>query len=157
MPHVLLLAGLMLLITPDLPAQETGPWGSAREVEKAYAPAKVVYDLSSGSAAHLTDILDRVSLLSTLYGADPFDASIVIVVHGDAIPRFTTGAYADNRDLMQRAQSLTVGNVIEFRMCRASARSMGIAPTDVHGFVTMVPMADAEIAQLHRNGYVYMK
>ncbi|MCK9532376.1 MAG: DsrE family protein [Gammaproteobacteria bacterium] len=158
MLHVLFISVLMLT-APNLQAQEreNARWGFAREVERTYTPSKVVYDLSSGSVDQLADILDRASFLSTVYEADPFEASIVIVIHGSAIPFFTTGAYPTYRELMERAQSLTVGNIVEFRMCRASAKSMGVASTDVHGFVTMVPMADAEIVELNRDGYVYMK
>lgn len=30
-------------------------------------------------------------------------------------------------------------------------------PSDVHGFVQMVPMADAEIVRLQKEGYAYMR
>lgn len=59
---------------------------------------------------------------------------------------------------MQRAQSLTVGTSVEFRMCRAAARLMRYQPEDVHGFVSMVPMADAEIVRLQQEeGYAYLR
>ncbi|HSH31022.1 MAG TPA: hypothetical protein VK971_14035, partial [Thiohalobacter sp.] len=62
------------------------------------------------------------------------------------------------RELMRRAQSLTVGGIIEFRMCRAAARGYGYVPKDIHGFVKMVPMADAEIVRLQQEeGYAYMR
>jgi intracellular sulfur oxidation DsrE/DsrF family protein len=57
---------------------------------------------------------------------------------------------------MHRAQSLTVGTTIEFRMCRTAARLLNYTPDDIHGFVKMVPMADAEIVRLQHAGYAYM-
>jgi hypothetical protein len=43
-------------------------------------------------------------------------------------------------------------------MCILAARAHGYAPEDIHGFVRMVPMADAEIVQLQREqGYAYMR
>ena len=48
---------------------------------------------------------------------------------------------------MIRAQSLSVANVVEFRMCKASAHMQGLAPKDIHGFVKMVPMVDAGIVR----------
>ena len=72
---------------------------------------------------------------------------IVIVLHGDEIGFFATRNYAKYKDLMARAQSLTVGGIIDIRMCRVAARRRGLEPQDIHGFVTMVPMADAEIMQ----------
>jgi len=57
------------------------------------------------------------------------------------------------RAIMGRAQSLTVGTSIEFRMCRAAARQLNYEENDIHGFVKMVPMADAEIVRLQHEGY----
>jgi intracellular sulfur oxidation DsrE/DsrF family protein len=58
---------------------------------------------------------------------------------------------------VKRAQSLTVGGVIEIRMCRAAAKRRGLMADDIHGFISMVPMADAEIVKLQSEGYAYMQ
>jgi len=139
-------------------ANDGAPWGSATEIEQTYRGQKVVFDTTSGSLAGLTSVLDRASLISVLNGADPLDNKIVIVLHGGAIPFFAIGNYANNKDLMHRAQSLSVGEVVEFRMCRAAARLQGFKPEDIHGFVRMVPMADAEIVRLQQEeGFAYMR
>lgn len=90
-------------------ANDGAPWGSATEIRQAYRGQKVVFDTTSGSLAGLTSVLDRASLISVLNGADPLDHKIVIVLHGGAIPFFAIGNYAKNKDLMHRAQSLSVG------------------------------------------------
>jgi intracellular sulfur oxidation DsrE/DsrF family protein len=137
---------------------DDAPWGSAKASGLHYQPQKVVYDLSSGNESALVSVLDRVSYLSTLYGNDPFDMSVVVMVHGNTIPFFASKHFEKYQKLMQRAHSLTVGTAIEFRMCQASARLQGLNPADIHGFVTMVPMADAEIIRLQREeGYAYMQ
>jgi intracellular sulfur oxidation DsrE/DsrF family protein len=121
-----------------------------------YLPSKAVYDVSTASPEELNRLLDRVSLLQIMYGNDPFDASIVLVVHEGAIPLF---ARADHKlaQLMQRAASLTAAEIIEFRLCGASARLQGFGDKDFHGFVTLIPMADAEIVQLQQDGYAYLR
>ena len=92
----------------------------------------------------------------TVQGA--FDASIVMVLHGDEIPFFAVKNSAKYHDLMQRAQSLTVGGIIEFRMCKVAAKGHGFVPEDINGFVKVVPMADAEIVRLQQEeGYAYMR
>ena len=58
---------------------------------------------------------------------------------------------------MKQAYSQTLNGTIEFRMCHASARLRGFEAKDIHGFVTMVPMADAEIVRLQNAGYAYMR
>jgi len=138
-------------------AGQEAPWGSASSVNTLYKPEKVLYDLTSGSTDALSSILDRAGYLFKLYGSDTFESSIVIVVHGDAIPFFAIEEFEKYRDLMNRAQSLTVGTSIEFRMCSAAAKLLNLEAKDIHGFVQMVPMADAEIIRLQHDGYAYMQ
>lgn len=137
--------------------EAAAPWGEARVVEKTYSKQKVVYDVAVKSVAQLENVLDRASYLSILNEADPFDSKIVIVLHGDEIGFFAIRNFARYGDLMKRAQSLTVGGIIDIRMCRVAARRRGFEPADIHGFVTMVPMADAEIIDLQKQGFAYMQ
>lgn len=155
---ILLLAGV-LCVPPALAAEEpqSAPWGSAQELAIEYKPQKVLYDLFSGNIATVRSVIDRVSFLNNIYHSDPFASSIVIVIHGSAVPFFATGNYPRFNELMQRAQSLTVGTNVEFRMCRQAARLLNYSAKDIHGFVKMVPMADAEIVRLqNEEGYAYM-
>ncbi len=138
-------------------AEDNRPWGTAELTEKDYAPTKVVYDVAAVDAEALNSIIGRVSHLNNEYAGDVFDAHIVVVLHGDEIPLFTTEKYEENKELMERAQSLTVAGNVEYRMCAAAAALHDVEPEDVHGFVNVVPMADAEIIELQHEGYVYMK
>lgn len=134
------------------------PWGQATALEYTYAPQKVVYDTAARDEAHFEGVLDRVSFLNLQYGADPFDASIIVVLHGAELDYFARGNYARYANLMQRAHSLTQSGPIEFRICEAAARGRGYAPDDFHGFVQVIPMADAEIIRLQQEeGYAYMR
>ncbi len=150
--------GALLLLAPlGVAAQATAPWGGAEEIERSYAPAKVVYDVDAADAAALARVLDRVSYLNKVWEADPFASSIVVVVHGGAIPLFGIRDFERYRTVMERAQSLTKSGPIEFRVCRADAAMRGYLPSDIHGFAQMVPMADAEIVRLQNEGYAYMR
>ena len=132
-------------------------WGTAKTDEVVHKPAKALYDVVTGRPSSLANILDRLSMLQNLYGADPFDASIVVILHGSAIPVFAVKNTQKHENLMVRAASLTQSGVVQFRMCAASAKMQGFSAKDVHGFVTMVPMADAEIIRLQHEGYAYMR
>ena len=139
-------------------AADEAPFGKATVEEKKYAPQKVIYDVAVADADTFTRVLDRVSYLNNLYHADPFAASIVLVLHGDEIPFFAISNYDKYQALMQRAKSLTLAGPIEFRMCRVAAREHGFEPEQIHGFVKIVPMADAEIVHLQQvEGYAYMR
>lgn len=150
---------IALTLVTSLPgfAATPAPWGSAPDSEIQYSKQKVVYDTAVSSVAALNSVLDRASYLSALNGADPFDNKIVIVLHGAEIPFFAIKNIEKYKDLMTRAQSLTVGGIIEFRMCKVAAKSRGFEPKDIHGFVSMVPMGDAEIIRLQHEGYGYMR
>ena len=153
-----LLGALALLAITFGVAAEDAPWGTAKIKETQYSPQKVVYDVSVGSERAFANVLDRVSYLSQLYQADPFESSIVLVLHGDEINFFARKHFKRYEALMRRAQSLTVGTTIEFRMCKIAARAHGYEPDDIQGFVTMVPMADAEIVRLQtEQGYAYTR
>jgi uncharacterized protein len=156
---VLLLLPLAVLLNAGCAiAVDSAPWGGATEIRQTYSGQKVVYDARSGSVAELTSVLDRAGYLSRLNAANLFDTKIVIVLHGDTVPFFAIRNYAEHKALMQRAQSLSLGDVVEFRMCMAAARLQGFKPEDIHGFVKMVPMADAEIVRLQQEeGFAYMR
>ena len=154
-----LFASLLPLWWPTVAAsgEAAVPWGSAHVVENTYSKQRVVYDVAVKTVAQLENVLDRASYLSALNDADPFDSKVVIVLHGDEINFFAIRNLNQYRELMLRAQSLTVGGIIDIRMCRVSAHRRGFEPQDIHGFITMVPMADAEIIDLQKQGFAYMQ
>ena len=129
-----------------------------RPLEKTYRQQKVVYDVSVKTVAQLEQCAGSGQLsFHRSNDADPFDSKIVIVLHGDEIGFFAIRNFEKYKDLMTRAQSLTVGGIIDIRMCQVSARRRGFEAPDIHGFVTMVPMADAEISDLQKQGFAYMQ
>ncbi|HUW27398.1 MAG TPA: DsrE family protein [Sulfuriferula sp.] len=154
---ITLLAALLFIPALATAANPDAPWGHAHVVEQTYAKQKVVYDVAVDSEAAVRSVISRAVLLANLNGNDPFDSKVVIVLHGNEIPFFAIKNYARYRELMQRAQSAAQSGVIEFRMCRIAAKGHGFEPADIHGFVTMVPMADAEIVRLQQAGYAYMR
>lgn len=154
----LFLICLLLPGSMTLAAENNAPWGHATLDEINYKPQKVVYDVSASSVAEFTNVLDRVSYLNTIYLADPFASSIVVILHGDEIPFFAIRNYAKYSELMTRAQSLENSGNIEFRMCKVAAEGHGFKPDDIHGFVEMVPMADAEIVRMQlEEHHAYMQ
>jgi len=153
----ILLLALCSLPATALAAEPEAPWGRAKSVEQSYSGQKVVYDVAVATESAMRSVISRAQLLADLNGNDPFDSKVVIVLHGDEIPFFAVKNHANYGDLMQRAYGATLSGVVEFRMCRPAAQGHGLEPADIHGFVTMVPMADAEIVRLQQEGYAYMQ
>ena len=123
----------------------------------AEAVNKVVYDVKTRSSDEFSNVLDRISYLNSRLGGDPLSTSIVVVLHGDEINYFANDNELDHEPIVARAHSLTMGETIDFRVCRVSAKRRGYDPEDLQGFVNVVPMADAENVQLQFNGYAYMR
>jgi intracellular sulfur oxidation DsrE/DsrF family protein len=134
------------------------PWGGAKLTPTVYKPQKVVYDVHVTTVKEVESVLDRASYLSTITGADPFDQSIVLVLHGQELSFFAIKNYSKYKELMQRAQSLVQSEAITIKMCKIAAQSQGFSPEDIHGFIEMVPMGDAEIIRLqYEENHAYMQ
>lgn len=157
--RLLLLLSLYILFSYSAFAGKEPPWGTAIQPSQEYKAQKVLFDVDYGSQEKLTNILDRVSLLNKIYGADPFDSKISIVLHGEAIPFFAIKNFDSNIELVKRAQQFSLHDTIEFKLCAAAAKARyNLEAKDFHGFITMVPMADAEIIRLQQEeGFAYMR
>jgi hypothetical protein len=104
-----LLTGLFFsgfFFSSTLLADSSAPWGGARVTPTEYKPQKVVYDVHVETVAKVESVLDRASYLSKITGADPFDQSIVLVLHGPELNFFAIKNYSKHEELMKRAQSL---------------------------------------------------
>lgn len=140
----------------DIPGH--APWGSADHTETEYKPQKVVYDVHVTTEKEVESVLDRASHLSKITGADPFDQSIVLVLHGPELHFFAIKNFSKYRGLMQRAQSLVESEALTIKMCKIAAESQGYLPKDIHGFIEIIPMGDAEIIRLqYEEDHVYMQ
>ena len=154
-----LLVYLSLFVSAQAYAGTTSaPWGGANVTPTEYKPQKVVYDVHVKTVEAVESVLDRASYLSTITGADPFYQSIVLVLHGRELSFFAIKHYAKHEELMKRAQSLVESEALTIRMCKIAAQSQGFAPEDIHGFIEMVPMGDAEIIRLqYEEAHAYMQ
>jgi len=147
-----------ILISQATVAAESSPWGGTAAKHYNYKPQKVVYDVNINSLKAMSGVLDRASFLSKITGADPFDTSIVLVLHGGEIPFFARKNYKKYKELMHRAQSLVDSEVLTIKMCQLAAEGHGFKPEQIHGFVEMVPMGDAEIIRLqNEENHAYMQ
>jgi uncharacterized protein len=158
-PLFFLLLSFSILNTSAIAGNtDNAPWGGASLTATEYKPQKVVYDVHVKTVAAIKSVLDRASHLSAITGADPFEQSIVLVLHGPELNFFAIKNYPKYKELMQRAQSLVASEAIKIKMCKIAAQAQGYAPKDIHGFVEMVPMGDAEIVRLqYEEGHAYMQ
>ncbi len=149
---------LLFFFASSISVVQASPWGGSTASDAAYKPQKVVYDVHVKSLKAMSGVLDRASYLSKITGADPFDSSIVLVLHGGEIPFFARENYKKFKELMHRAQSLVESEVLTIKMCQLAAEGHGYKPGQIHSFVQMVPMGDAEIIRLqNEENHAYMQ
>lgn len=86
------------------------------------------------AAVSKKSVPDRASCLGILVSAAVFHLSI------SNLPKYEA--------LMRRAQIFAVGDTLKFRLCEAVARLRGFEPRDFHGFIEVVPMAEADSGRL---------
>ena len=149
------LALVVMVPTVSNAAGDTSRLG-ALSVAVSYQPDKVVYDVVVDAPERFHRLLDRVSYLNDLY-ADPFVASIVLVLHGPEVAFFANKDTAKYQALVERAQSLAYSEIVKFRMCAVAAKARGLEAKDLPDFIQLVPMGDAEVVRLQRDGYVFMR
>lgn len=148
----------MFVCTQVYAGTESAPWGGADVTQTKYKPQKVVYDVHVKTVEAVESVLDRASYLSTITGADPFDQSIILLLHGKELSFFAIKNYEKYKELVHRAQSLVESEVLTIKMCKIAAQSQGFAAEDIHGFIEMVPMGDAEIIRLqYEEAHAYMQ
>ena len=154
-----LLVSLSLIVSTQVYAGTPSvPWGGANVTPTEYKPQKVVYDVHVKTVEAVESVLDRASYLSTITGADPFDQSIILLSHGKELSFFAIKNYERYKELVHRAQSLVESEAVTIRMCKIAAQSQGFLPEDIHGFIEMVPMGDAEIIRLqYEEAHAYMQ
>ena len=144
--------------TPTNGKVTSAPWGGSTVTATEYKPQKVVYDVHVKTVEAVESVLDRASYLSTITGADPFDQSIILVLHGTELSFFAIKNYDEHKALMHRAKSLVDSEAITIKMCKIAAEGQGFSPADIHGFIEMVPMGDAEIIRLqYEENHAYMQ
>lgn len=154
---IVTLAILIFISTTGF-ADNKAPWGHGKLTPTEYKPQKVVYDVTTGELEIMDHVLDRASYLSTITGADPFDQSIVLVLHGSAIKFFAIENTDTYKQLLTRAESLISSEALKIKMCKVAAEAQGYKPEDIHGFVELVPMGDAEIIRLqYEEDHAYMQ
>ncbi|MEJ2441024.1 MAG: hypothetical protein P8Z72_15375 [Gammaproteobacteria bacterium] len=67
-------------------AADVAPWGRAHEVKRDYRQQKAVFDVTKDSPEIINRILDRVSELSRINNADPFDSKFILVMPRPSLP-----------------------------------------------------------------------
>jgi hypothetical protein len=154
---VALITSGVALAEPD-----TSPYGTAKF--ESYADIntikqiKVVWDFNFVDPKAVGVVFNNVNALlkaTAEYGPHEIDpVKVVIVSHGPEIVAFDKKNYEKYKDIVDRAASLAKQGV-RFEVCKNAAAAQGIAPENLHGFITVVPAGPYAIAYWQSKGYTY--
>ena len=119
-------------------------------------PGSTLYfDIHGHSAEEFSALLDRAH---DIYNKTPTperaELEVVLVLHGPDIDFFAAKNYAKYQYIVDLAAQLDAFRVFDFKMCAASAASLGLAETEVPPFIEFVPYGPEEIERLEAAGYV---
>ena len=146
---LLLLAGCWLVLgaAGALASDGFAPYGHAR-VELHESPAiNTVWDVNYAEPEQLGALYSFV-----LHTRRQMAGETVIVTHGPELRAFAIENYARYQGVVDQMAELAEQGV-RFRMCNQALRAAGFEPSDMHGFITVVPVAFAELALWQSRGY----
>jgi len=124
------------------------PMGRAEQLERSYPEIDTVLDVSYDDPRDLNLLYGFVrSLRQSLPGGET-----IVVLHGPELRAFAVENYATYQGEMLRMAELAEEGTL-FHMCGDALTAAGYEPEDMHGFVTVVPNAFAEIAFLQKQGH----
>jgi intracellular sulfur oxidation DsrE/DsrF family protein len=157
------LSTMVLAIAPLSPAfsQPTdAPYGSAKFEPYADIDSvkqlKVVWDFNFVDPKAVGMVFNNLNALlraTAEFGPHEIDPiKVVIVSHGPEVVVFDKKNYGKYKEIVDRAASFARQGV-KFEICRNAAAAQGIAPGDLHGFVTVVPAGPHALAYWQAKGY----
>ena len=158
---VLAAVALSLAATGSALAQSAdAPYGSAKFTPYADIDSvkqlKVVWDFNFVDPKSVGLVFNNLNALlraTAEFGPREIDPiKVVIVSHGPEVVVFDKKNYGKYKEIVDRAASFATQGV-RFEVCRNAANAQGIAPEDLHGFITVVPAGPHALAYYQAKGY----
>lgn len=150
----------LLVAGPALAQSADAPYGTAK-----FAPysdidsvkqLKVVWDFNFIDPKAVGGVFNNLNALlraTTDFGPREIDPiKVVIVSHGPEVVVFDKKNYGKYKEIVDRAASFASQGV-KFEVCRNAAAAQGIAPENLHGFITVVPAGPYALAYWQSKGY----
>lgn len=141
---------LTTLAITNVQSAEFAPYGTAKVDMHKYPVTNVVFDVNYSDPKKLNIL--NVFLTKT---SGALKGKTVVVTHGPELRVFAKENYEKYQGIVDKMAALA-DKGIEFRMCNNAMRAAGFKPSDMHGFITVVPAGFPEIAMLQSKGYKYI-
>lgn len=126
------------------------PYGRAQIEAQAYTGLDTVWDVNYEDPNALGALYSFV-----LHTQRATGGKAVVVTHGPELRAFAIENYEIYQGVVdQMAELADLG--VQFRMCGQAMRAAGFEASDMHGFITVIPIGFAELALWQSRGHQYM-
>lgn len=144
------LAAVALAFGLPAAATEFAPYGTAKVDMHPVAVTNTVFDVN----------YDDPKKLAILYGfirntRRETRGEVIVVTHGPELRAFAKENYEKYQAVVDQMAELAKEGV-QFKMCNNALRAAGFTPSDMHGFITVVPAGFAELVHWQGKGYQYV-
>lgn len=131
-------------------ATEFAPYGTAKVDMHSMAVTNTVFDVN----------YEDPKKLDILYGfikntRRETRGEVIVVTHGPELRAFAKENYEKYQAVVDKMAELAKEGV-QFKMCNNAMKAAGFSPSDMHGFITVVPAGFAELVHWQGKGYQYV-
>jgi hypothetical protein len=134
------------ILADDAPS----PYGSAKVDMHDMEPADTVFDVNYDDPTNLNILYNFVKNTKKVT-----NGKVIVVTHGPELRTFARENYEKYQGIIDKMAELAADGV-EFKMCNNAMKAAGYEPSDMHGFITVVPAGFPEIAYWQAKGYRYI-
>jgi uncharacterized protein len=115
-----------------------------------------VVDIELQTAEQFLELLDRAEqLMLTGVIAPDSETKVTLVLHGPVLLALLRDNYRENKNLVDKAASLSAMEVIDVKACISWMTSNKVNPNDLLPFIETVPYGPAEVQRLlNERGYL---
>ena len=116
---------------------------------------RYVADIELHTDADLSGLLGRAEQLLVDGELSQQDGALVLVLHGPVLRSLLRPNYANSRELVNQAASLSALGVLEVKACRTWMGANGVNESQLQPFVSVVSYGADEVTRLvEQQGYI---
>lgn len=144
------LTTLLCFATPTALGEAFAPYGTAKVDMHDMPVTDTVFDVNYEDPKQLGILYHFINNTRK-----ETKGKVIVVSHGPELRAFAKENYEKYQAIVDQLAELAESGV-EFKMCNNALRAAGFQPSDMHGFVTVVPAGFPELVYWQRQGYQYV-
>ncbi len=112
-----------------------------------------LFDIANHKPHEIKTLLERAEMLSKEVKTSDHKTRIAMVIHGPDIEVFDQKNYEQNKEIIDLAARLDASDIIDFKVCKRTAKERGIDTSNFPSFIEIIPFAGDELQRLKTEGY----